>query len=268
MRFSSTAILALPLLAAAAESPFEQYKAKFQNFLSSFGASAPAADKAEPAAAAAAPKSKAKAAPKKIENLTLENWKDTVYAPVKPGATTPEEWYILVSGGNKTCYGHCGKLDAAFKESAAKFATQSNTPHLARLDCEDQQPLCNSWGASAGSLWVFEMLPQPAPIDVYWKPLNLSTVSTQTILDLQAKPVKESFRLVESYFHPFNGVLADYGLAVPIGYILYFFNIVPSWAFMLIVSFLSRSVMNRQMDPTGGRPAAPRGAAPPGDARS
>ncbi|KAK0639363.1 hypothetical protein B0T16DRAFT_242775 [Cercophora newfieldiana] len=268
MRFSSTAILALPLLAAAAESPFEQYKAKFQNFISSFGAAAPAADQAQPAAAASSPKSKAKVGPKKIENLTLENWKDTVYAPVKPDATTPEEWYILVSGGNKTCYGHCTKLDAAFKESAVKFATQSKSPHLARLDCEDQQVLCNSWGASAGSLWVFEMLPTPAPIDVYWKPLNLSTVSTQTILDLQAKPVKENFRFVESYFHPFDGILAQYNLAVPIGYILYGFNVIPSWAFMLIVSFLSRSVMNRQMDPAGGRPGAPRGAAPPGDARS
>jgi hypothetical protein len=114
MRFSTTAILALPLLVAAAESPFEQYKAKFQNFLSSFGASAPAAvDKAaEPVAAA--PKSKAKVGPKKIENLTLDSWKDTVYAPVKPGATTPEEWYILVSGGNKTCYGTCNLGCAAF----------------------------------------------------------------------------------------------------------------------------------------------------------
>jgi len=105
MRFSATAILALPLLAAAAESPFEQYKAKFQNFLSSFVAPVPAgtADQAEPVAAA--PKSKTKVGPKKIENLTLGNWKDTVYAPVKPDASSPEEWYILVTGGNKSCYG-------------------------------------------------------------------------------------------------------------------------------------------------------------------
>lgn len=270
MRFSTTAILALPLLAAAAESPFEQYKAKFQNFLSSFGAPVPAgtADKAEPVAAA--PKSKTKVGPKKIENLTLGNWKDTVYAPVKPDASSPEEWYILVTGGNKSCYGHCGKLDTAFTESAVKLATQAKSPHLARLDCEEEQVLCNSWSASAGSIWVFEMLPAPAPIDVYWKPLNLSTVTTQTILDLQAKPVKENFRLIDSYFHPFDGVLAEYRVAVPIGYVLWAFNVIPSWAMMLLVSFLSRSVINRQVDPTGGRPRAPgaAGAAPAGDARS
>jgi hypothetical protein len=116
MRLSTTAILALPLLAAAAESPFEQYKAKFQNFLSSFGSSAPSTpEQAEPAAAAA-PKAKTpKVGPKKIANLTLDNWKDTVYAPVKADATTPEEWYILITGGNKTCYGTCDLVDSFYR---------------------------------------------------------------------------------------------------------------------------------------------------------
>lgn len=112
MRFSTTALLALPLLASAAESPFEQYKAKFQNFLGSFGAQAPLADKADAPVAAAPSAATAKAAkgknvvePKHIETLTLENWKDTLYAPVQPEATTPEEWLVLISGRNKTCMG-------------------------------------------------------------------------------------------------------------------------------------------------------------------
>lgn len=101
MRFSTSAVLALPLLAAAAESPFQQYKAKFQNFLGSFGASAPtAADEVPPVDAA-----KAKVGAKKIETLTLSNWKDTLYGPVKEGATVPEEWWVLITGGNKTCFG-------------------------------------------------------------------------------------------------------------------------------------------------------------------
>ena len=103
MRFTTSAILALPLLAAAAESPFEQYKAKFQNFLSSFGASIPStADKAESNAASS---NSAPPAPKKIETLTLADWKDTLYGPVSPDATAPEEWWVLVTGGNKTCFG-------------------------------------------------------------------------------------------------------------------------------------------------------------------
>lgn len=114
MRFSATALLTLPLLAAAAESPFEQYKAKFQNFLSSLGATVPVADKAADAppaaassAATGAAKSKKVVEPKKIETLTLENWKDTLYAPVQADATTPEDWLVLMSGRNKTCFGAC-----------------------------------------------------------------------------------------------------------------------------------------------------------------
>lgn len=105
MRVSATTILALPLLATAAESPFEQYKAQFQNFLSSFGASAPSAEKPAAAAApdAAAPASTTAA--KKISVLTTENWKDVLYEPVKAEATTPEEWWVLITGGNKTCFG-------------------------------------------------------------------------------------------------------------------------------------------------------------------
>jgi hypothetical protein len=112
MRFSTTALLALPLLASAAESPFEQYKAKFQNFLGSLGAQAPLADKADAPAADAPAAATAKAAkgknvvePKKIETFTLASWKDALYGPVQAEATTPEEWLVLISGRNKTCLG-------------------------------------------------------------------------------------------------------------------------------------------------------------------
>jgi hypothetical protein len=272
MRFSTTAVLALPLLAAAAESPFEQYKAKFQNFLSSFGASAPnVAEKVAEPVAAAASKAKNKVAPKKIEQLTLSNWNETLYSPVKPGATTPEEWWVLLTGGNKTCYGRCGALETSFQETATKFAAIPKSPHLARLDCDAEPILCNAWAASPGSVWLFEILPSPAPVDVYWKPLNLSTVTTQNFVDLYAEPAKgtkQGFRVIDSYFHPFDGPLAQYKLAVPVAYFLWGLNAVPSWAMMLFVSFFSRHFMNRSMNQAArGQPGRPVAAAPAGDAR-
>lgn len=103
MRLSSSlALAALPLLAAA-ESPFEQYKAQFQNFLGSFGSFVPGAAKPEGAAPEAAATAKSPA--KKLEVLTLGTWKDTLYGPVKEGALKPEEWWVLLSGRNNTCYG-------------------------------------------------------------------------------------------------------------------------------------------------------------------
>ena len=106
MRFSTTAILALPLLAAAADSPFEQYKAQFQNFLGNIigtGAKETPVAASEPKTTGA--KTTGKTPAKQAPALTLDNWKDTLYSPVKPGATVPEEWWVLITGGNKTCFG-------------------------------------------------------------------------------------------------------------------------------------------------------------------
>jgi len=114
---------------------------------------------------------------------------------------------------------------------------------MALLNCEDHPILCNSWSAGTGSLWVFEMLPPPSKIDIHVKRLNLTTTTSKTLLDLYAKDSKEDFHLHEGFFHPFDGPLAKYGLSVPVGSVLYFFNVVPSWAMMLVVSFISRSMM-------------------------
>lgn len=101
MRFSSSTVLAaLPALAAAQDSPIDQYKAQFQNVIGQFASYIPNPGHHDPIAAA-----EAKAGSMKLNVLTLDNWKQTLYEPVTAGATTPEEWWLLVSGGNKTCYG-------------------------------------------------------------------------------------------------------------------------------------------------------------------
>ncbi|KAJ9165065.1 Peptidyl-tRNA hydrolase [Coniochaeta hoffmannii] len=270
MRLSSSAVLALPLLAAA-QGPFEQfeqYKAQFQNFLSGFGAKAPT----EAPSAKTNPVQAAEAAigATQVDVLTLSNWKDVLYGPVKADQTTPTEWWVLISGGNKTCFGHCDKVEKAFNASAARFSLLPKAPHMALINCDDQPVLCNSWSASSGTVWSIDMVPPPAPVEIYRKRMNLTSTTDQTFVDLYNKGDKEGWTYHDGYFHPFNGPLAKNGLSVPIGYFFYVFNAIPSWAMMLVVSFFSRSMMNRRMgvNNQGGRApaAAPRGA-PPGDAR-
>lgn len=286
MRFSSTALLALPLLASAAESPFEQYKAKFQNFLGSLGASTGGAPKAAdaPAAAAVPNAGTAKAAksknvePKPITSLTLNTWKDTLYAPVKAGAAQPEEWLVMVTGGNKTCFGRCDRINTAFADAATPLASPASPSlHLATLNCEEEPVLCNSWSANTGGLWLFEVVPAPAPVDIYTRRMNLTTVTTQDIVDAYRAPDREAagWHLYDpnGFLHPLEGKLAKLGLSVPLGYFFWALNAMPSWGLMLIVSFVSRSMMNRRVDGMGGRPGAPGAAgapraAPPGDGRS
>lgn len=101
MRFSSSTVLAaLSALAAAQDSPVDQYKAQFQNVIGQFASYIPNPAYHDPVAAA-----QAKAGSMRLSVLTLDNWKETLYEPVSADATTPEEWWLLVSGGNKTCYG-------------------------------------------------------------------------------------------------------------------------------------------------------------------
>lgn len=270
MRFStSSALLALPVLAAAQGEQFEQYKAQFQNYVSQFGSQfgsyIPSPNKHDPVQAA-----EAKAGEMRLNVLTLDNWKDTLYAPVNAEQTTPEEWWVLVTGGNKTCFGHCGKVEAAFNQSAAKLALLPNAPHVGYLNCDDQPILCNAWAAGAGTLWLFDLLPPPAPVDIYMKRLNLSTTDSDTFTKLyETKEDKSQFKLKDGYFHPFDGELAKYGVAVPVAYALWAMSILPSWAMMLGVSFLSRTFMSRRMAPAAAAqaPAGGRRGAPPGDAR-
>ena len=107
MRFSASAIVAaLPLLASAQQDPLGQYKAHFQTFMDKITSHIPNPGIHDAVAAAAA-----KIGAMKLSILTLENWKETLYEPVASGATVPVEWWVLITGRNKTCF---GEFTAAF----------------------------------------------------------------------------------------------------------------------------------------------------------
>ncbi|ERS99258.1 hypothetical protein HMPREF1624_04456 [Sporothrix schenckii ATCC 58251] len=272
MRFSTkSALMALPLLGAAAEDGglFGQYRAQFQNLLGSLGVGAPEAatgDSASsgPATGGAAPATGSSSTTP--TELTLSNWESTLYSTVKPDATVPEEWRILITGRNKTCFGHCAIIESAFYAATVKTSAATSA-HAGIINCDDQPVLCNSWSSSPGYLYIFELLPKPAKTDIYVKRLNFTTSTPETYVNLYEDKARTNFHQIDGYFHPLDGQLAELGLAVPIGYVLWFFNAVPSWMFMIAVSFISRTFMGRRA-PGAGRPGAgPAGAAAPAAAR-
>lgn len=87
------------------------------------------------------------------------------------------------------------------------------------------------------------MLPEPSPINIFTKRLNLTTVTSDDLIQLQ----KDGYRTVaeehDGVFHPFNGALAQNGLSIPAGYLLWAFGLLPSWAFMIFISLFSRRMM-------------------------
>lgn len=255
MRFSTTSLLALPLLAAAAqqETPLEQAKAQAQFWFDKISSYIPNPNRPHTPHAAAA-----KAGGKSVHVLTLNDWEHTIRSSVKPASTTPETWWVMVTGGNKTCFGHCNQVETAFNETALLWAANPAAPNLGYLDCDNQPVLCNSWGAGPPSLWIMELSTPPAPVDVWVKALNATDTTVKTFTDLHASKDWKTKPVYEGYFHPFDGPLAQYGVAVPLGYVFWVFATIPSWMFMIGISFLSRTMMG------GRRPAAPNAAAAPG----
>jgi hypothetical protein len=112
------------------------------------------------------------------------------------------------------------------------------------INCEKQPILCNSWSAGTGRLWIFDIPPQGAPVDIHIKKMNLTSVTSKDFLDIWAAGTKkDELWRYDGAFHPFQGWVAANGLAVPYGYAIWVFNLLPNWAFMLLISFFSRTMM-------------------------
>ncbi|KAF7534654.1 hypothetical protein G7Z17_g13333 [Cylindrodendrum hubeiense] len=241
MRFSSSALVAaLPALAAAQDSPIDQYKAQFQDFLGQMSSYIPNPGAHDPVAA-----HEAKTGALKLSTLTLNNWQETLYEPVGP------DDYL-----SRGVVGRCDKVEAAFKETAAKFALLEQAPHMGYLNCDDQPILCNAWSTGTSNLYVFEMLPSPAPIDIYKKRLNMTTTTSEDLVNLFETGSKDEFKLLEAgWFHPFQGKAVEFGIAVPFGYVMWAFGLIPNWMFMLVVSFVSRTMMGNRVQGQANRDA-------------
>jgi hypothetical protein len=137
----------------------------------------------------------------------------------------------------------CERAEQAFNETAAKFAVMPSAPHVGLVNCDDQPILCNSWSSGTANLFVFEMLPPPAAIDIYKLRLNRTTVTSDQLMNIHTEGAKNKLKLYESIFHPFNGKAVELGLAVPFGWLCWVTNLIPSWLLMLTVSGGTRYMM-------------------------
>ena len=239
--------LALPALALAQQVPFlDQVKGWFaaaSESITSVASSVPSIAIPNPVASGAA-----KIASLKVINLSKDNYKDVL----KPGAATAtpgiEEWMVMVTGANKTCMGTCTRAEQAWNESVALMSASKSPPNLALLNCEKEAVLCNAWAVGPPQILHF-LLPQPlsdqsTPATTYRNiRLNRTTI---TAPEIAAIHLQESYKEMEPYegvWHPIDGFLATNGLAIPVAYVIWGFSLIPSWAFMILVSFASRTMM-------------------------
>lgn len=239
MRFSTTLLIALPAIATAQQQkPLgENLQAWFEKAKSYIPTAA-----TEPVAAGAA-----KVASKNITPLTKDNWQ-AVLAPSTSPKNSPEEWMILVSGGNKTCYGRCARVEKAFNETAAVFIADPTAPNLGYMNCDSDPILCSTWATGPPAVWHIQF-PVPHPdqstpaTTMRIVKLNSTTTTSGEITAIHTGKTYEKEPIYESAFHPFDGWLAKYYLNVPVGHGLYYFSLIPSWLFMIVISMVSRNFM-------------------------
>lgn len=134
------------------------------------------------------------------------------------------------------------------QESVALLSTSPTAPNFAILDCENEPLLCNSWAAGPPSIYYMSIprpladQSSPAPT-VRYIPLNRTSVTASDIVALSAKKTYQETEPYEGIWHPFNGLLAEYNLSLPIAYISWGLSKMPSWLPMIAISFLSRTFM-------------------------
>jgi len=130
----------------------------------------------------------------------------------------------------------------------AILSASPNPPRLGSIDCDKDTVLCQVWACGVPSIYHF-LLPVAAEdqstglVPLHIIPLNFTTVTTQDIVKIHTD---KSYKNVEEYtgwYHPINGHLAKFGLLTPLGYCMWALSVVPSWAIMIGVSFLSRTIM-------------------------
>ncbi|MCJ1476495.1 hypothetical protein MMC13_005161 [Lambiella insularis] len=267
MRISTTLLLLPALALAQDQKPMGFFGMDFEPYFEKAKSYLPASVKSPLSTGAA------QIVAKNVTPLTKDNWASTL----KPSASAkagsgPENWMILISGGNKTCFGKCEGIERAWNESAAILAADPTTPNLGYIDCESQKILCSTWLMGPAAVYYIQ-LPIPAAdqskpqTTIYTVRLNTTTTTAQDIVQIHTQKTYLKSPTYEGYFHPFDGLLARYNLNVAVGYILWAFALVPSWMFMILISFVSRTVMSRRVGnsaasrqaagrPLGGAPAA------------
>nr|POE90625.1 hypothetical protein CFP56_60238 [Quercus suber] len=259
---TSPILLALPAFASAAEQVplLDHFKGWFARATDSFASARQQVPSSVPSVPNPVAAVGAAAAHRSVQHLTKDNYAQLLV----PGAATAspgiEEWMIFVTGGNKTCFGLCSRAETAWNESTALIAAAPSAPNLALLDCEREGQLCAGWASSPPSV-LYMHLPQPLAdqstpaTTVRYIQVNRTTITAPEIASLALQEKYKETAPYEGLFHPFDGQIAKLGMTIPAGYALWGFAQVPSWAFMILVSFVSRTFMGRRTAAQAPRPA-------------
>ncbi|PGH27290.1 hypothetical protein AJ80_01000 [Polytolypa hystricis UAMH7299] len=259
MRLSPTLVLLSAVAAAAAQEQvplkdqlqgwLEKAKSLIPTAVASVSGSVSSAASNAATAAASTASSSGNVHEKDVVPIKLSNY-EAVFGPASPDASQSErEWLVYITGGNKTCFGQCGRADEAWENALPLFSADPTSPSLGKIDCENEKILCNVWSTGPPMLWHIQRPLQSAPGElrgetpIHRVRMNYTTVTADDIYKVHSEKLWEEKAAFEGAFHPFDGWLAEYNLNYLIGYLVFGLSVVPSWLFMIGISFVSRTIM-------------------------
>lgn len=140
--------------------------------------------------------------------------------------------------------------------TASARTSSSRELHLGHVDCEKDEVLCSAWGAAVPSIYHF-LVPlktePPSKTPIHITRINVTSITATELADIPSTG-KSTYLEQEEYtglLHPLDGLLAQFNLLIPLGYLLWGISAIPSWMMMLGISMVSRQIMSRRM---GNRP--------------
>jgi len=249
-------LLALPALALAVEQqqPLGDRLKNWWNKATSYVESTVPSSIPNPVEAATA-----KVAEIAVTDLTAANWKDVLTPGDAKFTGAPSEWLIYVHGTNKTCYDNCANATKAWNAAIPVLAVLPSGPSLASIDSDKEAILSHQWSLAPPAIYHILLSQTEEPV-ARWIQLNQTEVKASDIVELHTKRTYEKTEPYTGAFQPWTGWLAKTQLNIPFAYVMWAFAMLPPWAPMIIVSFLSRTLI-RSRGPQPAR-AAPGTAAP------
>jgi len=134
----------LPALALAEQVPFMNQAVGWFNKAKSY---IPAVTEAEGPLEALS----GKIAENQVEKINLRNWQHKL----QPKVEGEEEWLVYLTGGNKTCYGKCGRANTAWNVCPSLFRNHNQDSHGLKLIKRARNP--------SPSYRLYQRVPAPRP---------------------------------------------------------------------------------------------------------
>lgn len=134
------------------------------------------------------------------------------------------------------------------QEAAVILVNDISPPQLGRVDCDKDNLLCTTFSAGIPEIWYLlvsmpagEKSRAPSPLHIVR--IFPKNVTTQEIVKIHTEKTYLNRPEYTGAYHPIDGWLQRFGLLEPLGYVIWGFALIPSWLFMIGISFFSRQFM-------------------------